>query len=168
MCNLVISLRFCWISSRNCTTVIDADGKSITTHCVNCPLAKHAQSDGAYISTLLFVTPTASVSSCCCWWFLSCFSIARMYDCTQAMNQLHSRYESATQCGQSTHARRSSLGGENLTSSMALTHGPHFHALLLEEPSAAGTVRTPQPSHRGARGMASLHFASSGREARRP
>ena len=54
------------------------------------------------------------------------------------------------------------------TSSMARTHGPHFHALLPEETSAPGTVRTPQPSQRSERGMESFHFASIGREARRP
>ena len=51
---------------------------------------------------------------------------------------------------------------------MARTHGPHFHALLPDEPSAAAIVRTPQPSQSGERGIVSRHLASSGRDALRP
>ena len=60
------------------------------------------------------------------------------------------------------------IGDARDTSSMARTQGPHFHALLPDDPSAAAVVRTPQPSHKGDRGMLRRHFASSGRAARRP
>jgi hypothetical protein len=119
---------------------------------------------GHWRLTLLFVKLTASVSSWWSWWFRSCFSRARMYP-WKTQNSCRSVSVGVGEYKRWKFAKRR---GRCDTSSIARTQGPHFHALLPEDPSAAATVRTPQPSHSGERGMVRRHLASSWRDALRP